>query len=1329
LKGASIIWALCLVLPTLGPLVRAPTSLARAPILAEEPAFTDSPPPLPPLEHPDRMESREDMWSTELLADLAEMQSIQMDPDRGMPQAEPVSDGEGGDEGSTSNHGASGSTSTTGTSGSTSSSGSGGSSSSGSGSSSSGSSGSGDATGGFGFSWEGIGPGGGSNGIEAKVNTRTGSRITSLPIVSWSSGSGIGVDLALLHSSRGFGTSSMPKGWRTSYDMWVYQSRVPISGTQRLKAIVHWPDGTVVPYEQVAPGSAIYHPPRGVYDALRRTSFGWRLTTPEQVRHEFNMHGYLSALEDRNGQRIHVVRAGDIGRIQSVVDPFGRSVRFLYGASGILDSLEDPTGRRWTFVRDTESRLTGVSYPVLEGVLHTRSFEYDSSGCIRREVDLNGRSWHAAYDAQRRLRVATDPLGNRVEYSYSTSDTRWSLPAGGQYRHVYDRGRLASEVDPSGFPQSYGYDARNNQTWTTDRRGQRWRYEYDDRGNVVLDFDPLAPLHTPIATNRYDYTLTNDLVAHTNALGQTTRFRYDSRGNLTSAIDALGRTVATATHDAGGRVQSRTGIHLSPASARAIVYDGLGHPMESTDAIGGRALTRFDTLGRLVSVTRPLLGTVTVDYDAWGRCTGYRNADGTVVSFSYDHEGQLTAATNERGLTSTFAFDAAGRQVAATNPRGDQEVYAYNANGWLTAVRNGRGHSRHYEYTTRGDLRRARLPDGSVEIWSFNGLGEIEVHVDALGHRVAFQYDPVGRLRTVDYPSGLDTVFTYDAAGGVATMQDASGTTRWTRNEVKQLVTLTASTGRTDYTYDSAYRRTSVRENGSTAATTYSYDGAGRLTALRNALGETTTWHYDAAHRPIRKVFHTGASTSTTYDMRSRPSTRDTRRSNGSNIVSESYLYDATGHLLQRTTDGAVTTYAYDEAGQLVRETRNGRDSSFAYDGNGNRLRSILNGQVEEYEYDASDRLTRAGNKSFGYDPAGRLRWVQSPAGRTSLDYDFDDRLTRIQMPDGTLATYGYNGIGARISKTVSGSTRTYRRDGAGPADPVLSDGQARFTPGISERRGTATTYSHDDRLGSTLRMSNGSQIVTEARVYSAWGETLSTSGTHPTPFGFAGAYGYQQDPESGLHLVGHRYYDAGTGRFLTRDPIRDGRNWYVYADNNPLTFVDPDGLQAVLPMLAADAASREGRREQAETAGRRAREAHENPQAYRKRFPGRTGPYRGNPGGAPRYTDCGTFVGDCYRDEPGFPAYGTDLIDDHVRTSPRFEEVSPKGYRREPGDIWVRPAETRQDSKGNRTRVPGHVIIVGDDRNAYDASLGSHGPARRRSNVVPGGMTIWRPR
>ncbi|MEM5789899.1 MAG: RHS repeat-associated core domain-containing protein [Syntrophobacteraceae bacterium] len=56
---------------------------------------------------------------------------------------------------------------------------------------------------------------------------------------------------------------------------------------------------------------------------------------------------------------------------------------------------------------------------------------------------------------------------------------------------------------------------------------------------------------------------------------------------------------------------------------------------------------------------------------------------------------------------------------------------------------------------------------------------------------------------------------------------------------------------------------------------------------------------------------------------------------------------------------------------------------------------------------------------------------------------------------------------------------------------------------------------------------------------------------------------GARTDRETGLVLMGWRYYDPETGRFLTRDPIgySGGMNLYGYVGGNPVNWVDPLGL------------------------------------------------------------------------------------------------------------------------------------------------------------------------
>ncbi len=96
----------------------------------------------------------------------------------------------------------------------------------------------------------------------------------------------------------------------------------------------------------------------------------------------------------------------------------------------------------------------------------------------------------------------------------------------------------------------------------------------------------------------------------------------------------------------------------------------------------------------------------------------------------------------------------------------------------------------------------------------------------------------------------------------------------------------------------------------------------------------------------------------------------------------------------------------------------------------------------------------------------------------------------------------------------------------------------------------------------------NGSGSVLGSYCFDSYGTRQSTDNSTDPYSGYGAQWGYYRDSETGLSLLGERYYDPGQGRFLNRDPIRyrGGINLYGYAGNNPLVWIDPKGLEEIPP-------------------------------------------------------------------------------------------------------------------------------------------------------------------
>ncbi|HXH62103.1 MAG TPA: RHS repeat-associated core domain-containing protein, partial [Fimbriimonadaceae bacterium] len=328
------------------------------------------------------------------------------------------------------------------------------------------------------------------------------------------------------------------------------------------------------------------------------------------------------------------------------------------------------------------------------------------------------------------------------------------------------------------------------------------------------------------------------------------------------------------------------------------------------------------------------------------------------------------------------------------------------------------------------------------------------------------------------------------------------------------------------------------------------------------------TLDYDGNTVPFgrvnRKNYPHGMYETYDFDTLSRPTAIKTYNSSDVLQDTKSYAWDAANRITSATEGGVQTTYGYDAIDQLTSETKTSLpySATYTYDANGNRLTKTVNGVTETYAYDKADKLLSvtggANPRTFTYDAAGRTTAITDGAGTTGFAYDYEGRVTSITYPSQTSDAFGYNGLDARVSSSGVNGSKTFRRAGVGATSSVLSDGTRDNTPGVSSRQGGASTFQHSG-LKNANEQTDGSQTVTASRVYDAFGNVVSSSGTWQGMYGYGGDFGYQEDG-NGLHLLGHRYYDSSTGRFLTSDPIGAGRNWYGYTENNPVSHADPAG-------------------------------------------------------------------------------------------------------------------------------------------------------------------------
>ena len=560
------------------------------------------------------------------------------------------------------------------------------------------------------------------------------------------------------------------------------------------------------------------------------------------------------------------------------------------------------------------------------------------------------------------------------------------------------------------------------------------------------------------------------------------------------------------------------------------------------------------------------------------------------------------------------AFDAHGNLLYADDGRG-RTTYAYDADGRLTTAIYPGAEWMTLRYDDAGNVTERRTASGARAQFGYDAAGRIKQADYSRQTALHYQHDDAGRMTEARTPDCV-TRYTYDAAGRPITCEQEIG-----HDALKTM--------RAELAYNAAGHLAGVRVGGFERWLRYAYDDQQRLVSLGyesaaegfasgDASAATALIRLEYVEANLQVLMHYANAITQTIALDERGQvTRICAASSANESLNESLF-----HLRYRSGDlGNIVAlndarFIYDDQQRLVQQgALLGDWSRYAYDAAGNRLElKQRDGTCTRYEYDAAGRLIHCkqadATTRHTYDRDGNLTARMDGGAAWTYAYDGAGRLTTVQRQGIAVASYGYDHAGRCVFKRAGAEAVHTLRDPWGNALAEWhSDGELRIFVGIAGQHlacldildGQAhVLYLHPDHIGSV-------RAITDAQ-----GQVLARCDCDP--FGNCNARptskllaelclfaGHPFDAETGLYDFGVRWYDPTLGRFISADSFtfsaddprllwsnappearrklrdeklrswqrgRAHRNRYVYALNNPMTFVDRDGHSAGLYFL-----------------------------------------------------------------------------------------------------------------------------------------------------------------
>ena len=223
--------------------------------------------------------------------------------------------------------------------------------------------------------------------------------------------------------------------------------------------------------------------------------------------------------------------------------------------------------------------------------------------------------------------------------------------------------------------------------------------------------------------------------------------------------------------------------------------------------------------------------------------------------------------------------------------------------------------------------------------------------------------------------------------------------------------------------------------------------------------------------------------------------------------------------------------------------------------------------------------IDNTGVTTYTFDAAGNQQFVVAPSNsRTTSTWDDENRPTKVVLPAGTITTNAYRADGLRYQRQDSGGTTVFvydgqnyllETDGSNVTQAVYTNEPQGYGNLLNQRRKSGMSWTDSyalfDALGSTRKLTDASQNISDTYTYDGFGNQRAASGSTVNPFRYVGQLGYFYDPDTGTMNVRARTYQPGIIRWLSQDPIGingGDDNLFRYGGNSPANGSDPTGFK-----------------------------------------------------------------------------------------------------------------------------------------------------------------------